>query len=213
MTGDTDLGRREPPPATLPSGLFVRSVLVGALLSALVTETGLLRSLHVSSVNMAPTLAMDDRVLLHRAAADPAAGTVVAYRSPFSEGEVKLGRIVALAGQRVEMDERGLSVDGQPVGEAAAASCDDESCLTQEESLGSHHYATRRAGSLDFLHFDGRVVPKGHVFVLNDNRIDERDSRIYGPIPSAAIVGVASFVYYASDETGIRWDRMNRRVS
>lgn len=49
--------------------------------------------------------------------------------------------------------------------------------------------------------------------MLGDNRVDERDSRIYGAIPRAAVVGVLSFVYYASDETGIRWDRISRRVS
>jgi signal peptidase I len=86
-------------------------------------------------------------------------------------------------------------------------------CLLAAETLGGHRYVTRKAGSFSTLLFPRRIVPEDHVFVLNDNRIDERDSRIYGAIPRTAIVGVASFVYYAFDETGIRWDRMSRRVS
>lgn len=198
---------------SLRVGLFARSMLVGAALAALATGSGLLGSLQVSGINMVPTLAVDDRVLLHRPAGAPDHGDVVAYRTPFGGDEVKLGRIVALAGQRVEMDARGLLVDGREVSSAASASCADEACLTGLEALGSHRYFTRRADRLEFLHFAGRTVPDGYVFVLNDNRIDERDSRIYGAIPLHAVVGVASIVYYASDETGIRWDRMNRRIS
>lgn len=195
----------------LPPGVFVRSMLAGALMMAVVTETGALHGLHVAGVNMAPTLAKDDRVLVHRAIGDLAAGDVVAYATPFQADDIKVGRIVALPGERVAMDGEGLHVDGRPV--AATSDCSGEACLTGSEVLGAHRYSTRRADSLDFLHFPERKVPEGYVFVLNDNRIDERDSRIYGAIPLHAVVGIASFVYYASDESGIRWDRMNRRVS
>lgn len=200
-------------PPALPPSLFVRSMLAGALAMAVVTQTGALHGLQVRGVNMAPTLAKDDRVLVHRPLGDLAAGDVIAYFTPFSADDVKVGRIVALPGSRVAMDERGLLVDGTTVAEGRQDDCSGEDCLTGPEVLGEHHYFTRRADRLDFLHFPERAVPEGYVFVLNDNRIDERDSRIYGAIPLHAVVGVASFVYYASDETGIRWDRMNRRVS
>lgn len=213
MTGAGDSPRPTVRPATLPPNVFVRSVLAGVLLMAVTTETGVLRALHVSGVNMAPTLAEDDRVLVHRPIATPAAGDVVAYLTPFSEGDVKVGRIVALPGTRIAMNERGLLVDGHPVAQGDPVSCAEEACLSAAEAVGTHRYATRRADRLHFLHFPERTVPEDYVFVLNDNRIDERDSRIYGAIPLHAIVGIASFVYYASDETGIRWDRMNRRIS
>lgn len=202
-----------PPKETLPSSILLRSMLAGALVTALVGESGLLHSLRVASVNMAPTLEANDRVLVHRPLGGPDRGDVVAYRSPFSEGEVKVGRVVAVAGDEVEMDGRGLVVGGSPASDGSTDACVDDACLTGSEVLGDHRYFTRKADRLDFLHFPPRTVPEGYVFVLNDNRIDERDSRIYGAIPLGAVVGVASIVYYASDETGIRWDRMNRRVS
>lgn len=202
-----------PPRETLPSSILLRSMVAGALVTALVGESGLLHSLRVASVNMVPTLEANDRVLVHRSLRGPGRGDVVAYRSPFSEGEVKVARVVGVAGDELEMDERGLLVGGRPVSDGSAEDCPDDACLTGSEVLGDHRYFTRRADRLDFLHFPRRTVPEGYVFVLNDNRIDERDSRIYGAIPLAAVVGVASIVYYASDEKGIRWDRMNRRVS
>lgn len=188
-------------------------MLMGAAIAALATGTGLLGSVQVSGINMVPTLSVDDRVLVHQPAGAPERGDVVAYRTPFGGDEVKLGRIVGMAGERVEMDARGLLVDGRETTSTGGDGCADDACLTGLESLGGHRYFTRRADRLEILHFEGRTVPEGYVFVLNDNRIDERDSRIYGAIPLHAVVGVASIVYYASDETGIRWDRMNRRVS
>jgi signal peptidase I len=197
---------------TRPS-IFVRGMAAGALVVALATGSGLLRGLRVDGVHMLPTLSVDDRVLVHRSFFELPRGAVVAYRSPLGNPELKLGRVIGVAGDRVEMDRRGLMIDGIALGGSEAEACLDELCLIGSEALGDHHYLTRRADRLEFLHFDARTVPAGYVFVLNDNRIDERDSRIYGAIPLQAVVGVASFVYFARDETGIRWDRMRRRVS
>jgi signal peptidase I len=199
---------------------------------------GLVQTLRVSSINMAPTLAVEDRVVVRGYGADPVCGDVVVYRSPLDPDVQQVGRIIATAGQTVEMDGSGVRIDGHPAtiplpavsggndratpAAAGAQPCSADECDGDEaaaasvigaEEVGDHLYFTRKAGALSALYFAARQVPAEHVFVLNDNRVDERDSRILGAIPLTAIVGVASFVYYASDETGIRWDRMNRRVS
>lgn len=202
-TGTTLAGK-----ASLAPQLIVNLALTIVLAALLAIHLGYFRSHHVASINMAPTLAMDDRVAVRAYGADPGPGDVIVYRSPFSTG-LLVGRLVATAGDEVAMDASGLQIDGRPAASDPHAGGD----LVAIEQVGGHRYATRRAGTLTSLHFPRRIVPDGHVFVLNDNRIDERDSRIYGAIPLAAVVGVASFVYYARDESGIRWDRMTRRVS
>lgn len=208
-----------------------------ALAAALALQFGALKTLRISSINMVPTLVPDDHVVVRGFDVEPARGEVVVYRSPFSDEGVLIGRVVAVEGDRIEMNEDGLLLDdrpvaadpgcgGRPEARTTASDPDDgnqacevplpcrgEDCLLAVEDLGGHRYMTRKAGSFSTLLFPGRTVPGDHVFVLNDNRIDERDSRIYGAIPRAAIVGVASFVYYAFDERGIRWERMSRRVS
>jgi len=273
----------------------VRRALGIVLLTAAVALSafpfGWLRSVVVSSIGMSPTLAPDDHVIVRGYGSPPARGDVVVYRSPLGDS-LLVSRVVATAGETVEMDETGLFLDGCPVTVAAAGArdaaaaappdkvaaalsdkgaterdkgaaapwepgpaapsgtnactiagnadckpagegracsvprcsqpCAGTGCETADqaisqliatEAIGEHCYVTRKAGSLSSLLFAARTVPEGHVFVLNDNRVDERDSRVYGPIPSGAVVGIASFVYYASDESGIRWDRINRRIS
>lgn len=231
-SGDGRGAKRAAMPRQLATSiLFTMAAAVGAG-----SQTGIVSSVHVASVNMVPTLELDDHVVVRGIGSPPALGDVVAYRTPFDNEHLQLGRIVAVAGDRIEMTSDGLEANGQSVaiaasdvvaadGDRAAAQasstatageddfCRDDTCLVGAEAVGAHRYFTRRAGGLAALLFPRRIVPEDHVFVLSDNRADERDSRIYGAIPRTAIVGVASFVYYASDQTGIRWDRMNRRVS
>lgn len=212
------------------------ALLTLGLAAIVVLRFGFVQGLEVTSINMAPTLVPDDRVLVRSYGADPALGDVIVYRSPFGNTDLQFGRIVALSGNRVELNEDGLFLDDRatstrpadeqfeekptdPPGESPEIhvgyyeSCPGLSCVVAEESLGDHRYFTRRAGSLSELLFSASVVPQGFVFVLSDNRVDERDSRIYGVIPVSAIVGVAAFVYYAEDESGVRWSRITRRVS
>jgi signal peptidase I len=211
-----------PPRTGLAWRLAVNVPIALALVAVALIQLGFVQTLRVSSINMVPTLALDDHVLVQSYGGQPARGDVVVYRSPFDNDHLQLGRIVAIGGDSVELGETGLQLDGQPAAapldqtcgdrDGAAASCNAESLLAAE-TVGNHRFFTRRADGFSGLQFPLTVVPEGHVFVLSDNRVDERDSRIYGAIPDEAVVGVLSFVYYAFDETGIRWDRMSRRVS
>jgi signal peptidase I len=200
---------------TLPVRLAVNLPIALALAALLLVQFGVIQSHRVSSVNMMPTLEQGDHVMVRAYGREPARGDVVVYRSPFDAELLQLGRIVGMPGNRVSMDERGLTVDGHPAA-TKGNSCPATECppeLIGAETIGDRLFYTRRADGIPARHFPLVAVPDEHYFVLSDNRIDERDSRIYGPIPYYAIVGVLSFVYYASGETGIRWDRISRPVS
>lgn len=59
---------------------------------------------------------------------------------------------------------------------------------------------------------DGELtVPPGHYFVLGDNRNDSEDSRYWGFVPRASIIGRPLVVYFAVDpegEAGSPWQRL-----
>ena len=44
-----------------------------------------------------------------------------------------------------------------------------------------------------------RVIPEGQYFMLGDNRDNSQDSRYFGYVPRANLIGRAAYVWYARD--------------
>ncbi|MBL8590147.1 MAG: signal peptidase I [Methylobacteriaceae bacterium] len=186
-----------------------------------------LRLFAIPSASMAPALAPGDLVLVSRFSYGlsrwsydwlqlpiagrwpdwrPRRGDVVALRAPGRDDVVYLKRVVAFAGETVEMRAGRLVIDGAVVGREPAP-------LTTPAGLG----LTRRVDAwveslpggrrLRILETEGDSgpndafaetrVPAGHVFVLGDNRDNSVDSRQpvaqggLGPIPVERLIGRA----------------------
>lgn len=142
--------------------LVLGAVLAGALLA------GLLSVVSVVSSSMAPTVCAGDRLLLWSFGARSLAGRgdVVTLREP-AGARVLLKRVVAVAGQTVELVDGHLVVDGR---------LQDESYVDLE--------------SVDGTFFGPVTVSSGSVFVLGDRREHSIDSRDFGDVPRSAVTGI-----------------------
>ena len=131
----------------------------------------------------------------------PLAGDIIIFQYPADPQTDFVKRVVAVAGQVVEVRAKQVFVDGHRL--------DDASGITHEDPL-------LRPPLGDTRDFFGPVrVPKGCVFVMGDNRDNSYDSRYWGFLDTRLVLGRAEVVFWSWDEDPltplarrIRWARI-----
>ena len=146
----------------------------------------------------------------------PQRGDVMVFRYPPQPNMDYIKRVVGVPGDEVAYLNKRLTVNGQAVPTTAVPDFFDASAMRYfkqfEEKLGEQpHRLLNNAeapafvqGASDFPYRDqcrysieGVVckVPEGHYFMMGDNRDNSLDSRYWGFVPDANIVGRAFFVW------------------
>ena len=113
----------------------------------------------------------------------PIVGDVVVFDHPFRPGEKLARRVIATAGQTVEIVGKLVYVGDEPIPESPSVTHSDYRILPEEFSSRDYRPAQQ--------------VPLGQVYVLSDNRDQSEDSRDFGFIDLANIKGKAQFVYFS----------------
>jgi signal peptidase I len=161
-----------PPPGKrkTPMRELLETVIL-AILIAVVVRTFVVEVYRVQGTSMETTLHNDERVLvnkfLFKLVRQPEPGDVIVFQYPRQPDRDFIKRVVAVAGDRVEMREGKVYVNGQPFPEAPGVRLSDE--------------------DLEGV----KVVPADNVWVLGDNRSNSEDSRYFGPVPLENIRGLA----------------------
>jgi len=124
----------------------------------------------------------------------PQRGDVIVFRYPDDPSRDFIKRCVAVEGQTVEIRDKVLYVDGKAQVEPYIIHSDDR-VLPREVSARDN--------------FGPTVVPKGHIFMMGDNRDNSHDSRFWGPLALNLIKGKAMILYWSWDAEKNR-PRFNR---
>lgn len=143
------------------------------------------------SASMAPTLAGGDTVLvLH--AGTPQFGDLVRCIDPDEPRRFVVARVAAEGGDTLEITAGRLIINGKPapiehgcgtlqIEDPTTGSTVEMRCDVESLGAGVHQRATRDTGYASTP--IARTVPKGHAFLVSDNRSYPADSRLYGTIP------------------------------
>jgi len=154
----------------------------------------------VSSAAMVPAFLPGDHVIVNQAAyhaGRPRRGDVVVFRYPDDAGQLFLHRVIGVPGDRIEIRDQVVSVNGQAVAEPYVQHTDTSIMVGNVRD-----------------HLGPVTVPPGSYFVMGDNRENSLDSRFLGSVSQEHILGRVVFIYWSVDATTKtpRWDRLNQRV-
>jgi len=184
--------------------VYVGLVLVASF--ARETVTVLLRETFVQAFRipaeaMLPTLEVGDFVFVDKRpiGKDPSRGDVIAFDYPEDPRRQYLKRVVAVGGDRVEIRDKVLLINGRE----------------QSESYVIHIDPSTHPGEFDPRdNFGPYTVPRNSYFVLGDNRDNSNDSRFWGPVKRSLVNGTVLGIYWSWDPSAKtpRWSRVGMLV-
>ncbi len=184
--------------------------------------------MYVPTGSMNPTIIEGDRILVDKFAYglrvpfttmrltegnDPQRGDVVIFDSP-KDGVTLVKRVIGLPGERVEMRDEQLLIEGKPI--VYEPSARDDADLPTPTRRDQHRFVTEQLPGKTHpimvlpdrpanRTFGPVVVPPHQYLVLGDNRDNSADSRYIGFVSRDSIVGRAFGVAYSLDAE--RWYR------
>jgi signal peptidase I len=201
----------------------IATVLLGLAMVHGVVAHGLFWTRLVPSGSMKPTLYDGDHVLGFPKGEPPARGDVAVFRLSSDPAMEYIKRVVGLPGERVQMVDGVLHLDGRPVrreriGPFAEAGADGPAFVRWRETLPNGvSYETINLAEPGFLaNTEVFTLPAGQYFVLGDNRDNSVDSRLakVGFVPAGNFIGRAALVYFSVDHEAtsvlrvVRWSRL-----
>lgn len=183
-------------------------ILAAVIFCSLAARSALADHYYIPSESMEYSLRVGDRVLVDKRAYGlrvpftdikitegdfPQRGEIVVFDSPES-GVRLIKRVVAVAGDRIEVREGKLIINGERLESPTAADLEIFGEREAQLNLGG-------GGGPDM---EPTVVPEGKVMVMGDNRGNSRDGRAFGFISKDEIYGHAFRLYYRRGE-GFVW--------
>ena len=187
----------------------------------------------VPSGSMNPTILEGDRIFVNKLAydlkvpfttwhvaewGDPERGDIVVFYAP-DTGVRMVKRVVGLPGDTVELRSNVLLINGEPMPYSPPDQAAVDAIVADQRPF--HEFATEALAGVDHAvmltprlrsarTFGPVTVPAGEYFMLGDNRDNSRDSRYFGFVPRAAIVGQAKAVAVSVDPRRHYWPRWQR---
>lgn len=210
----TTEGQEARPHRPMRSMVELVVVLAVALFFALTIQAVAVKPYRIPSPSMSPALQPGQRILVdrlsHELGSDPAVGDITVFTPPAGAVTQRCGsagegpwyggaggrrscsrptpdkghdtfvkRVVGVPGDSIAVRNGHVIRNGKPAREPFASSCSGQPC-----------------------NLSAIKIPPGSYFLMGDNRGNSDDSRYWGPVPRAWIIGQAFATYWPPDRVG-----------
>lgn len=154
-----------------------------------------------ASDEMAPNLRKGDLLLACRLCGGPDRGDVVLFGNPDSKGQLSIRRIVGGPGDRVEVRQGAVWVNGIPLVDEPLPrlKLDGAEVDAVSETVGAHHFRAVRDSGVRSTSNRPPQMLEDEYFLVADRRTRARDSRDYGPVRARDIRSRVIRVLHAGD--------------
>ena len=201
---------------SVTSSLVELVVIVATALGlALAIQAFVVKPYRIPSGSMLPTLHINQRVLVNRIGTNfssPHVGDIIVFHPPKNygecadpnEGENQAGQAGAQACDVAQSQASSETFIKRVVGlPGDRISIHDGHVLRNGIAEKDPYIVPCGAGSGGSCDFPGTItVPRGDYYMMGDNRPNSEDSRFWGPVPQAWIIGKAFFTYWPPGRIG-----------
>lgn len=186
-----------------------------AIILALVIRAFVVQAFKIPSSSMEPTLLIGDHLLVNKFIygikvpfvdkkilqfKKPERGDIIVFKYPVNPKIDFIKRVIAIEGDRVEIINKQVFINGFPADDPYAVFLDGKEEGESNNSSLKYYYGPV-------------VVPENAVFCLGDNRDRSQDSRYWGFVDLNLVRGKAFILYFSWDSTSksilgkVRWSR------
>jgi len=177
------------------------NLIVQPLLGAAI-KRNIIQNYRIPSAAMQPTILVGDHVITKKHLLMDATverGDIVIFPYPKDPAKDFIKRVVGLGGERLEIKDKQVYIDGRPLEEPYKIHRDDRIYRAEENPRDN---------------FGPMVILPGYLFVMGDNRDESNDSRFWGFVPAEAVSAKAHSIYWSWDKEvfNVRWNRVGAMI-
>ncbi len=172
-------------------------IILLAIFLALILRAYVFQAYSIPSKSMEDTLRIGDYLIAEKVTfkfRPPQRGEIVIFKYPLNPDKDFVKRCIAIEGDTIVIRDKVVYVNEIPFPDSPGVKFTDSRLL-------SGIYSTRD-------NYGPKVVPRGKIFVLGDNRDNSQDSRFWGFLPVENLTARPLFLYFswAPDPNAPEWN-------
>ncbi|NOX43207.1 MAG: signal peptidase I [Gammaproteobacteria bacterium] len=227
--GDTSEWAKEPKIVEYAHSFFP------VILIVLILRSFIVEPFRIPSNSMMPTLLTGDFILVNKftygirlpvlntkiiGVSEPERGDVAVFRYPKDPSVDYIKRIVGLPGDKISYKNKQLYINNVLIkqdfkgiyeGVGSGMMMTGANLITEHLDNADHDILVNSRRLMRDMNFE---IPKGRYFVMGDNRDNSNDSRFWGTVPEANLVGKAFLIWMNWDSAGegLAWNRVGSQI-